>query len=109
MNASEIRLARFLELLEQYSTAAEFAQAIGKSTAYVGHLKSGFRNIGNRTARHIEEALQLPDGYMDTPLTNESYTDVKPMPELALFNRLERQQKEALLVIMKSMVAANKT
>jgi len=44
---------------------AEFARAIGKSSAQVNQWLTGHRNIGDGSAANIEEALDLPRRYLD--------------------------------------------
>ena len=42
-----------------------FAQAIGKPPAQVNQWLTGFRNLGNGLAAHIEKTLGLPAGWLD--------------------------------------------
>ena len=42
-----------------------FADRIGLSDRYLSHIKCKRKNIGNNVARTIEEALGLPNGWMD--------------------------------------------
>ena len=75
----EIRRARLWEILEAV-TAKELAARIEKTAApksdgsprtvspeYIRQLKSGASNIGDKTARNIEAAMELPVGWMDKP------------------------------------------
>jgi transcriptional regulator with XRE-family HTH domain len=42
-----------------------FAEKLGISQAYMSHINTGYKPIGARMARKFEEALSLPDGWMD--------------------------------------------
>jgi len=44
----------------QYETQAEFADVLGMAPAYLSHLLTGHRNIGEKKAREIEIKLRLP-------------------------------------------------
>lgn len=62
---SEIRLNNLKKLVNGFDSQREFADAIDKTPAYLNHLMTGFRNIGEKTARQIEVSLNLPRGWMD--------------------------------------------
>ncbi len=70
---------------------ADFARAIGRSSAVVWQYLSGHRSIGEKFARHVESKLNLPRGYLDgaqPSADNESSAEyltaanVAPGPEL---------------------------
>lgn len=67
----EIRRANLTSLIDSYETQAYFAERIGKPASYVSQLKKGFGSngkaigMGNNVARDIEQALNLPFGWMD--------------------------------------------
>lgn len=42
-----------------------FAEEIGMSDRYLSHVKCGRKAIGHAVARQMEEALKLPEGWMD--------------------------------------------
>lgn len=60
----DIRKARLTEILAQLSIS-DVARKLNVERAYVSALKTGARNIGNKTARKIEAAFELPEGWMD--------------------------------------------
>lgn len=45
---------------------ADLARAVDRDDAYIWQLLKGTRNIGERVARHIERALQLAPGSLDS-------------------------------------------
>jgi len=55
---SEIRRLN-LKRLASASSQVEFAEQAGLSTAYLNHLLTGYRNIGEKTARKIERKLGI--------------------------------------------------
>ena len=56
------------ETKNQKALVRMFAEEIGVSSSYFGQLKSGYRNIGDRTAGRIEKALSLrPDELSEPP------------------------------------------
>jgi len=62
---SEIRLINFKKLANGFGSQRELADAVDKSPAYINHLLTGHRKIGEKTARQIEKLLNLPRGWMD--------------------------------------------
>lgn len=45
----------------------QFAQAAGISPSQVTQWRTGYRNIGEKAARNIEDKLGLPQGHLDQP------------------------------------------
>jgi len=102
----ETRLKKLESLIQEYGTAERLAQLSGQSAAYLRQCRTGHRNIGEKLARSIESELGLPPGWMDH-LDDSSPSDHVP-PELAYFRRLNRQQREAIVLILESMIASQK-
>lgn len=92
-------------MLNRYGSIVKFCEATSENPIYISHVKTGIRNMGGKVARRIEQSLNLPDGYMDTQVFDESTDFLKPQPELALFNKLSLDQQEAVLSLMRSMLS----
>ncbi len=67
MEIKTIRLANLLEFLKRYESIKEFADKVGIAPAYISQIKNQAdgRAMGSNTARRLEKALNLQDGYMD--------------------------------------------
>ena len=62
----------------------QLADALGVSPQYLYALTAGRRNVGHRTARKIEKAVNWPEGYMDVPaiqVSEELHHLLNTMPE----------------------------
>lgn len=84
---SEIRRLN-LKRLASASSQVDFAEQAGLSTAYLNHLLTGYRNIGEKTARKIERKLgidlmSLDKNPADTPIQKISgYNNIEPGPDI---------------------------
>jgi SOS-response transcriptional repressor LexA len=84
---SEIRRLN-LKRLASASSQVEFAEQAGLSTAYLNHLLTGYRNIGEKTARKIERKLGIDLMSLDknpvaTPIKKISgYNNIEPGPDI---------------------------
>lgn len=84
MDNAQIRHRNFMTLYQQFRDANShlpargmlkiFAGHLGLSERYLSHLKCGRKNMGNVTARGIEETLGLEHGWMDRMHAEESLT-----------------------------------
>ena len=63
---SEIRLLNLQKLEAEYKTQALLADALETSPAYINHLLTGQRNMGEKLARKFEGLLKKPTGWFDT-------------------------------------------
>lgn len=63
---SEIRRTNLYKLSLDFKRQAEFANKIELSPAYLNHILTGHRNIGEKTARKIEDKLKIPFLSLDT-------------------------------------------
>lgn len=104
MSAKETRHTKLLQLIEEYGTIERLAQLTERSSAYLSQLKnkSKGRGMGNEVARKFEESLGLPDGWMDHPESPPPGEVVSK--EVVYFRKLTREQREAVVVILESMV-----
>lgn len=80
MNSKEIRLNNLKALIAKAGTAAEFSKQSDTATSLLSQILSPnpTRNIGDRLARKIEEKLNLPPGWMDSPhnvVIDRSYSE----------------------------------
>lgn len=81
MDIKEIRKARLRQLinLKFGGVMARLAEAIGRQSSYVARLlaenSDHSRNIGEKLAREIEQACDLPYRYLDAPLDADFIPD----------------------------------
>lgn len=81
MDIKDIRKARLRQLinLKFGGVMARLAEAIGRQSSYVARLlaenSDHSRNIGEKLAREIEEACDLPYRYLDAPFDAEFIPD----------------------------------
>jgi transcriptional regulator with XRE-family HTH domain len=80
MDITEIRLKNLRRVRdERYGgSSAALAHAIKRSPSQIKQWLLGIRNPSEKSARHIEERLGLPYGWMDTP---PGYQDHRRTPE----------------------------
>ncbi|WP_346839804.1 S24 family peptidase [Microbulbifer sp. SAOS-129_SWC] len=72
MDIKDIRRANINLLADMYGRT-DISEKLGyPDNNYINQLCSGHGSFGSRTARKIEEALQLPRGWMDYPQTNRA-------------------------------------
>lgn len=80
-----------------------FAAAIGRSPGQVNQWMTGFRNIGDGVARHIEMKLRLGEGYFDgrsTGVVGEDQAEYITDDEKALLDSYRHLSKEAKAYIL---------
>jgi hypothetical protein len=79
MDISEIRYRNFKHLFEQFKEVVRrddpgapekgmlklFGERVGVREAYMSHINTKYKGIGRTTARKIEQAFKLSDGWMD--------------------------------------------
>jgi hypothetical protein len=61
----EIRINNLNRLIDEYGSMRALAEAINRAPSVVSQMRSG-RTFGERLARHTEESLGLPNGYLDS-------------------------------------------
>lgn len=59
---------------KRFSSNAELARAIERSSSQVNDMLNGTKSFGSKVARYIEERLQLPNGYLDEPHDLEEFS-----------------------------------
>jgi transcriptional regulator with XRE-family HTH domain len=65
MDVARIRTQNLSRLVKQYGSQQALAKKLGVTVQRVNNLLSGYRNMGEKTARNFEEALSLPHLWMD--------------------------------------------
>lgn len=81
MDVFEMRKRNLLVLVGRYGRQQALADAVGLSVQYINQMLSGHRSIGEKTARKIEAALQLPFGWMDVDSSGADTNTVKAVSE----------------------------
>jgi hypothetical protein len=107
----EVRRARLRQLLDAHGGPAALARRVGLFQAsYLTQLAgpTPTRNISEHTARRIEQALLLPDGWMDQPAADgESLPAQASPPTFRPTDGLdEARLREALAVLQAAGGAA---
>ncbi len=104
MDVRTTRHTKLLQLIDEYGTIERLASLAGQNASYLSQIKnkSRGRGMGHTTARGIERGLGLPDGWMDTPDSPPPGELVSK--ELVYFRKLTREQREAVVLILQSIV-----
>lgn len=93
MNVKEFRRAHLLEAIEVCSSIAELARRSGVNDVYITQIKNGTRDMGHKTAKKIEAAMQWPPGTMDNPpndfVDEEIIYLLKTLPEKQILQALQ--------------------
>lgn len=93
----EIRIENLKSLISSHGSLAALADAIGKAPAVVSQMHTG-RYFGEKSARDIERALNLPLGYMDNESPDEGANPLDSLlnqiRELYEGSHLGRSQKQ---------------
>ena len=95
MENKSIRKANLSQLLAKHlerdgNTKASFAETVGMSASQFSQLlgENSVRNVGDRTARKIEAALKLPNGWLDSiHAATESESNVSNLKPYTLGSR----------------------
>lgn len=103
MEIKDVRRANLAKLIASYGTIEALAAAAGTSASYLSQLKNGTAAMGTRFARTVEQSLGLERGWFDTPERGPRPAPEAVPLELALFRRLTRAQREAIVVILRAM------
>lgn len=100
--ASEITAARtsILRALIVGSSKTDFCAAYGLSSAYIGSLLGGSRNMGVKSARKLEEAIGLHPGALEHPSGRELDT---PQKIRSLYLQSEPLMSPKALLLVKNL------
>jgi len=88
LDINEIRRIKLTNIIKMAGTAAKLSCISGLSPSEISQMKSGKhnRNIGDKTARKIEESMKLPRGWMDhidnINKTRAVYANTEVAPEI---------------------------
>lgn len=104
MAASEFRRTNLESLIQEYGTIERLSDLSDQSPSYISQVRNGTRNMGNKVARKVESELGLPAGWMDLDHQGQRPTDTVPV-ELTYFRKLSREQREAVVLILRSMAS----
>lgn len=104
MEIKDTRRDNLVRLIATYGSIESLATAAATSPSYLSQMKNGTRAMGTKFARATEETLGLRRGWFDVQSPAEPLA-AEPIPvEMALFRRLTRAQREAITLILRSMV-----
>jgi hypothetical protein len=71
----EIRRKNVARLVDHYTTQQALADALQTSPGYIYQIVSGYRNVGERSARNIEASTGMPEGWLDQPHPPDTSAD----------------------------------
>lgn len=83
MSIADTRRANLRRVAEGFRTQGEFAGHADLSNTYANHLLTGYRNIGEKSARKIEENLGLGSGFLDSPIESASAAETAPAIQIS--------------------------
>jgi plasmid maintenance system antidote protein VapI len=112
---SEITSLRKLNLTkinELFATQQELAELLEISPAYLNHLLTGHRNIGEKTARKLERRLKKPSGWLDADqakIALDATHDATLLLDITGLNDVNRELVRALVAQLKSAQEAPET
>lgn len=69
----ELRRTRILEQVANFKSVSAFARHYNLDAGYIRQIKTGQRNVGEKVARDLEEAIGLPLGWLDIPHGEELF------------------------------------
>lgn len=87
-----------------------FAEKLGMSQAFASQIKCKTKPIGENLARRIEEAMELPHGWMDTP-HKPAKKQVDPNAEflvealMTLYRQAPEEAQKMIIDIVREKVA----
>lgn len=80
----ETRKNNLIDLIKKAGSQSKLSKQIDLDAGYISQMKNGTRQMGEKTARKIEESLGLENGYMDSymkgafiPLTENTSGTIK--------------------------------
>jgi transcriptional regulator with XRE-family HTH domain len=94
-------------MVEQFPNEPEhgmlrrFGQRVGVSPAYLSHLRNDRKNVGHATARKIEAAFRLEEGWMDSSHDVVADVDAATREAMTLFSGASAGVKEAMITLLK--------
>lgn len=106
MEIEEVRRQNLEALVRQHGSVKALARAAGVSANYLVQIRNEFRVMGSRFARKLEASLGLEPASLDQQAARERGPPgpAPEPPELALFRRLSRAEREAIVVLLRALV-----
>jgi transcriptional regulator with XRE-family HTH domain len=97
MDIKKLRKQKLQAVIQRLGGAAEIERKYDVSASYLSQLLNGFRDIGEKSARNIEQKLNLAPMFLDTSddeqlsynLTPEMVAHLKVMQQLPEYARTE--------------------
>lgn len=74
MDAFTLRLHNLEQLATRYASRRDFAAALQRDESQLSRYLTGGCRIGHQFARHIEQCLALPGGWMDQAHATDGHT-----------------------------------
>jgi hypothetical protein len=109
----QTRRERLKELIRRYGTIAALNLALGweATNARISQIQNGSirsdrgkpYELGDPTAREIEEKLGLEVGWLDTPVELEGLADDTSRQMLSLFNQLPAAERSTALRLLNAL------
>lgn len=75
MSIHETRRSNLVRLIKDRFDGKQrrLADDIDRQPDYISRILNGSKNVGEKFARHVEQSLGLPDGYLDVPEDGKGY------------------------------------
>lgn len=86
----KIRLENFKGLLKEFKSKSKAAEKLGFRVSYISQILSGYRSIGEKTARKVERNSGRPHMWLDqeeglSPKQQEVIGKIKNFPDEHLY------------------------
>lgn len=87
MKTLDIRVKKLNQLVKQYGSQTALCEVTGLSASYLSQMLSGHRTIGEKTARSIEQKVNVAHLWMDTdddgvsPILQEVLVEMEPLSD----------------------------
>ncbi len=109
MEITLTRLQNLRRLVSDCDSQQAFADSAGLSVQYLNQLLTGHRNIGEKTARKLEQSLRLESGWLDhgsnDQLSAAAAVELSPRAVAVglMFDRLSPDQQDAMQKIIDAL------
>lgn len=99
-----IRRLNLEYLIGERETIANLAKLYDLNESLLSQVKNGTRNMGDRLARKMEEAMAKPTGWMDVPHFKSQEQAVEYAELMHIYDALPEGEREAWLKLGRSLV-----
>ncbi len=109
MEITLTRLQNLRRLVSDCDSQQAFADSDGLSVQYLNQLLTGHRNIGEKTARKLEQSLRLESGWLDHGSNDQlqvaAAVELSPRAVAVglMFDRLSPDQQDAMQKIIDAL------